>query len=98
MSVSLSHFIRLTTSAMCVFRSIPARSRCERSPRPVSVEHVAHEQRLSLLTHELWRRLAVLPVAVRELRQLAVLPVAARERRLAALPVVARELRRLAAL
>src|SRR5579864_3240936 len=37
MSLKSSHFITLTTSAMCVFRSMPARSRCERSPSPVSV-------------------------------------------------------------
>ena len=40
-----------------------------------AAEHVGHEQRLSLLTHELRRRLVVLPVAVRELRRLVVLPV-----------------------
>src|SRR5262249_15228658 len=61
--------------------------------------HVGHEQRLSLLTHELLRRLVGLPVAARELRRLAGLPVAARElRRLAGLPVAARELRRLVVL
>src|SRR5579862_4342572 len=37
MSLEPSHFITLTTSAMCLFRSMPARSRCERSPSPVNV-------------------------------------------------------------
>src|SRR5262249_61532483 len=69
----------------------------DESTPAAAVEHVGHEQRLLLLTHELLLRLVGLPVAGRELRRLAVRPVAGRElRRLAVRPVVVRELRRLA--
>jgi hypothetical protein len=61
-----------------------------------AAEHVGHGQRLSLLTHELLRRLVVLPVVARELQRLVAPPVVVRElRRLVGPPVAARELRRL---